>query len=277
MGLVKKDGAKAVVKTLRREVQLSELFTTSAGGIDITESAWMLIGPPKIGKSTLASGWPGVRFLVTSRKEVGSLKVPYALIDTWKKTVDVLEHLIANRNTIYKDTKTVVVDYIDQVHVNCGTFICKKLGVDHESEAGYGKGVNMIDSEFRRWMNKLIASDYAVVIISHLQEKEVIKDGKSFRKQVSTLPDRPRKIVIPLVSVIGVIQFDTQAIKEKDKIRHVNRRVISFEATEYIEAGDRDGYLPNEVTLLRNQVDNFKLFESFYTGEKKKETYNGNI
>lgn len=242
----------------------------SDGEVDLENSAFMFFGPPKIGKSTTASGWPNCIFLCTSSKEVKRLKVPYILVNSHKKLVEAIEHLLANKKQL--GYQTIVCDFIDAMWTNCIVHVCKKLKIEHPSEAGFGKGVDMIDLEFKKIITELIGSSYGCVFISHFQVKDVTTMNGVVQKISSTLPERARKIVIPLVSVIGFIDFKTVKIKDKDtkKVTFKKKRVISFEASEFLEAGDRDGFLPNELPCFSDPKKTYELIESYYTGERKK-------
>lgn len=242
----------------------------SGGEVGIEETGFFFFGPPKIGKSTLASGFENCFFLVTSKKEVAKLKVPFSLIDDWKKTLEATDELTKS-STHKKKYKYVVVDFVDQAFVNCSRSVCTKLKVDHASEAGYGKGVDMIDFEFKKWINQLMSSSYGIIFISHVTTKEVIKPSGSCIKTMCTLPDRARKIILPLVSVIGYIDFESQKVfDEVGKVRYKQKRVISFEPTEWLEAGDRDGYLPNKLILPDSPKECYAMFKDYYEGRRKK-------
>lgn len=249
------------------EVKIHE----SDGQVDLETSAFMFFGPPKIGKSTTASGWPNCIFLCTSKKEVKRIKTPYMLVNTHQKLIDAVDYLIENKGKLKHET--IVLDFLDAMWTNCVMHVCKKLKVDHPSEAGYGKGVDMIDLEFKKVITRLIGSDYGCVFISHFQVKDVTTMQGVVQKISSTLPDRARKIVIPLVSVIGFIDFVTKKIKEDGKVRFKKKRMITFEPSEYLEAGDRDGFLPEEIPCFRNPVKTFEYIESFYNGERDKKDY----
>jgi len=242
----------------------------SSGKVDLEKSAFFFFGPPKIGKSTTASGWRNCIFLCTSKKEVKRLKVPYILVNTHDKLKEAITYLIDNRDRL--SHKTIVLDFIDAMWTNCVTHVCKKLRIDHPSEAGYGKGVDMIDLEFKKTMTQLIGSEFGCVFISHLQIKEIQTMQGTVTKTISTLPDRARKIIIPLVSVIGCIDFKTIKIKDEvtGKIKFTKKRVISFEPSEFLEAGDRDGYLPPEIPCFSDPKRTYELIEDYYTGRKKK-------
>lgn len=241
----------------------------SDGEVDLERSAFMFFGPPKIGKSTTASGWPNCIYLCTSKKEVKRIKKPFILVNTHRKLVDAVEYLIENKKKL--GYQTIICDFLDAMWTNCIIYICKKLKIEHPSEAGYGKGVDMIDLEFKKVITSLIGSNYGCVFISHFQVKDVTTMSGTVQKVSSTLPERARKIVIPLVSVIGFIDFKTIKIKEDGKIRFQKKRVISFEASEFLEAGDRDGYLPSEIPCFRDPKKTYALIEDYYEGRKTKD------
>ena len=241
----------------------------SSGNVDLEKSAFFFFGPPKIGKSTTASGWKNCIFLCTSTKEVKRLKVPYILVNTHEKLIEAIEYLIEHRKQL--PHKTIVLDFVDAMWTNCITHVCKKLKIDHPSEAGYGKGVDMIDLAFKKVMTRLIGSEFGCVFISHLQVKEIQTMSGTVTKTISTLPDRARKIIIPLVSVIGCIDFTTIKIKnDEGKTIRKKKRVISFEPSEFLEAGDRDGYLPSEIPCFADPKKTYALIEDYYSGRKTK-------
>lgn len=242
----------------------------SKGEVSLHESAWMVFGPPKMGKTTFASGWPDIVYLITSKKEIARIKAAYILVNTHKKLVDAIDYLIANKKSL--GYKTVVFDFVDAMYTNCETHVCQKLKIEHPSEAGYGKGVGMIDKAFGKEINKMIGSGYGCIFISHMQIKEVQTMSGTVTKTVTSLPDRARKIIIPLVSVIGYIDFES--IKKKDeetgKVRFVQRRMMSFEPSEFLEAGDRDGYLPPKIPCFSDPKKTYQLVADYYSGRKKK-------
>lgn len=241
----------------------------SEGKISLERSAFMFFGPPKIGKSTLASGWPNCIYLCTSEKEVKRLKVPYILVNTHKKLIAAVDYLLEARKKL--SYRTVVFDFVDAMYTNAEMYICKKLRIEHQSEAGYGKGVGMIDNEFKKVMNKIIGSPYGCIFISHMQIKEVNTMNGTVTKAISTLPDRARRIIIPLVSVIGCIDFHTVKVKGDDgKMIRKKKRLISFEPSEYLEAGDRDGYLPETLPCFPDPKKTYALIADYYSGRKKK-------
>lgn len=241
----------------------------SSGRARLQESAWLLFGPPKIGKTTFASGFPKSVYLCTSKKEISRIKTPFILVNTHKKLLAAVEYLIENKKKL--GIQVVIFDFVDAMWTNCEQYVCKKLKIEHASEAGYGKGVGMIDMEFRKAINQIIGSGYGCIFISHMQIKEVQTMRGVVTKTVTSLPDRARKILIPLVSVIGYIDFESIKVKDDvtGKVSFKQRRMISFEPSEFLEAGDRDGYLPLKLSLSKDPKKTYQLIADYYSGEKK--------
>lgn len=258
-------------KTVSRPISSGLNIQQSEGKASIYRTAWCVIGPPGVGKSTLFSGFEGCLYLVTSEKEVGRLKVPYILIDSWENMLEVTDELINNRQK-YSQFKFVVIDFIDAVWTMCAIATCQKLGVSHYTDAQWGKGSDTLDNYFKKWVTSFIASDYGFMCISHVNQKDVIQPGGSITKTICTLPNRARMVLFPLLNVIGCIEYKTvkEMIPNSGKIGLVRKRVMIFEATEYVEAKDRDGVLPSEIILLKDPKKNFEVFKEYYEGKRVK-------
>lgn len=266
--LQKKALTKRVIHKVNKPSALLRI-EQSDGKADIYHTAWCVIGPPGIGKSTLFSGFENVLFLVTSAKEVNRLKVPYIVIDSWEKMLDTTDELLNNREKY--PYKFIAVDFIDAVWTMCAIAVCEKLGVPHYTDAQWGKGSDTLDNYFKKWLTQLVASDYGLLLVSHVNQKDVMQQGGSVTKTVCTLPARARAVIFPLINVIGCMEYKT--IKQNTstgKIELVKKRIIQFEGTEYIEAKDRDAVLPNEIILKKDPRENFLMFRDYYEGRRGK-------
>jgi len=243
----------------------------STGQVSIYKTTWLITGLPGSGKSTLAGGFEDCLFLVTSEKEVGSLQVPYVLVDSWLSVMDITDELINNRQK-YAQYKYIVVDFVDAVWTMCAIATCAKLEVVHVTDAQWGKGSDTLDNFFKKWATTLIASSYGIVFISHVVQKDVVTSGGMVTKTVCSLPQRARNLLFPLVNVIGCIEYKSLKVVDKvtGKAVIAKKRVISFEGNEYIEAKDRDGVLPSEIILEKDGKKNFATFKDYYEGRRKK-------
>jgi hypothetical protein len=73
-----------------------------------------------------------------------------------------------------------------------------------------------------------------------------------------TITGSCRKVIIPLVDIIACCGFDI--IDEGEET--VEKRVMIFEPSESMEAGDRTGRLPAKIPL------SYKAFKKAFYGQK---------
>lgn len=216
---------------------------TTSGKVNASEIRLLLYGPPKIGKTAFASGFPGAAFAATE-KGYKALKVHKNDIKDWEDFQEWVDLMIDDDH----DFKTGIIDTADTLFDLCSQYTCDKLGIEHESEAEWGKGWNEVKKEFTRTVNKLMMSNLGLIFISHTKGDKVTTAVTEITKTVPTLSNAARKILLPLVDTIGCMQYKTFKSKEK-KGAYIERLVINFQPSEFIEAGDRTGRLPAVLKL----------------------------
>ena len=252
----------------------------TSGSVNVSGIRLLLYGPPKIGKAALASGFPDSIFAATE-KGYKALKVYKKDIETWEDFVDFVDTVVAKEHMF----KTVIVDTADQLFDKCSMAVCEDLGVEHESEAEWGRGWSEVKKVFTRVINKLLQSDLGVIFISHTKGDKITTQVQDITKTVPTLSNQARRILLPLVDTIGCMQYKNYRSK-KDPTEFIERLVINFKPSEYVEAGDRTGLLPPQLKLISIPEDtrrtpevveeyakkNYEIFASYYSkgGEKEK-------
>ncbi len=220
---------------------MSPLPTTETlEGAVMGELAWLVYGPPGIGKSTFFSKMEGgVLFLHTDPglRFIKAFKQP---INTWREFKKAVEELEMNKPSDYK---FIVVDTVDLLHNMCHRHICKTRSVDHQTDLKYGKGSDMVNFEFSLWINKLLQLPYGVGFISHTRDVEIRGTGDAMvSKVVPFLKKQGANIIGPLVDIIGYAGY------EEGSTTGANR-VMIFEPTESLDAKDRTGMLPKSCPL----------------------------
>lgn len=197
----------------------------------------LLYGPTKIGKSTWCSHAPDALFLATE-PGLNSLEVYQVSITTWEELLSACAAIARGDHQF----KTIIIDTIDNAWRMCADFICRQHNVTHEADLPYGKGFQLISTEFHRVITKLACLPYGLYMISHAQETEVETRTGKYNKTVPTLPERARRIVLGLVDMVLFCDLEPGASDEP-------QRVMRTKPNRYYEAGDRTGRLPDTIPL----------------------------
>ena len=171
-----------------------------------------LYGSPFAGKSYLANKFKDALFLNTDGnvkfidspyveikddvKAEGRIKNRIFAWDTFKEAID--EILIGNH-----DFKTIVVDLLDDIYEAARLKTYDKLGVEHEHDAGFGKGYDMVRTEFLPQIRRLTNSKYNVILISHEVTSEFIKKSGDKLSTVST--PLPGKIANKIAGMVDIV------------------------------------------------------------------------
>ena len=154
-----------------------------------------IYGAPFSGKTTLADRFPDVLMLNTD----GNIKyttAPYIRIRD-----DAIKELEAKDNTF----KSIVVDLVEDTYEACRRYMYKKLSITHESDGGYGKGWDMVKTEFLSTMKRLMNLDYEnIILISHEDmSKDITK--RSGDSITAIRPNIQEKIANKLAGMVDVV------------------------------------------------------------------------
>ena len=120
-----------------------------------------------------------------------------------------------------------------------------KLGIEHESDAGYGKGYDMIKTEFLTTMKRIINSDYNIILLSHDKTEEVkLRNGTTLTSFTVNLQEKIAK------KLAGMVDITARIVQDSD-----NNRFIDFTYNDDVFGGNRIGLKQTKIPL---KVDEFK-------------------
>ncbi len=196
--------------------------------------------------STWCAKAEGALFLATE-PGLNSLEVYQVPIRHWEELLSACNEIAEGKHPF----RTIIIDTIDNAYRMCSEYICAKFKIDHESDLGFGKGWALINNEFQRVLTKLAFLPYGLFLISHSQEKEIETRTGKHTRITPTLPDKARKLVLGMVDIILFCDLE---VKTDESGRTVYRRVMRTKPSQYYEAGDRTGRLPETLDL------NFQAF-----------------
>lgn len=207
-------------------------------------------GQPKAGKTTWCAEAKDALFLATE-PGLNALEVYQVPIKTWDDLLKACAEIAEGDHGF----KTVIIDTIDNAYRMCVDHICRKHGVEHQADLNYGKGYALINNEFHRVLTKIAGLPYGLYLVSHAQSYEVEGLQGTYTRTVPTLPDKARKMVLGLVDMI--LFCDLEKTTDGDG-KAKTRRVMRTKPSQYFEAGDRTGRLPEVIEL------DYKAFEQAF-------------
>lgn len=198
----------------------------------------LLYGEPKIGKSTLTSQFNNPLFIEVE-SGLRNIKCDKIKCPSWAHFKAISQEVAANGAEGYN---TIVIDTVPRLWELCRTHVQKKLGIEHESDLGYGKGWSTVTDEFKPYFYALTGIDnVGFVGIAHSYQEEITTPSKTYMKYKVDVPNGCRKIVLPEMEIIMFARKVTDAGE--------TRRVLTCESSEYWEAGDRTGRLLGDIDM----------------------------
>ena len=221
-----------------------------------------LYGSPMSGKTTFASEFPEPLILNTDGN-IQYVDSPYIAIRdqvkmngriketkfAWTVFKEAVDEIVAGQHTF----KTIIIDLIEDVYEACRVYMYDKLGIEHESDAGYGKGYDMIKTEFLTTMKRIINSDYNIILLSHDKIEEVkLRNGTSITSFTVNLQEKIAKKLAGMVDITARVVLDDN-----------NNRFLDFTYNDYVFGGNRIGLKETKIPL------NVEEFRKVFLGGNK--------
>ncbi len=211
---------------------------------DYLKKIYLWYGAPKAGKTTIAANFgddtdnkilffctePGHKFQEIYKWETAKGKSP-SIWEHWKECC----------REIAKDDqgfKCIAVDTLDNLWKWCAIHVNDELGIEHESQVGFGRGYHAIRDEFFKPLNWLTQNGYGLIFISHEATSERQVGPRKLNFTDTTLPGTCRKLIHGICDYIFYFGMD-----------HDGKRSIRTKGTENFNAGDRSGLLPELIDM----------------------------
>lgn len=141
----------------------------------ITDPDMWIYADSYVGKSTFVDHFDDVLFINTDGN-TQNITSPFVQIAdelvregrmtkkvlAWAKFREVIDELEKHENTF----KVIALDLVEDLYEHCRFYVFDQLGIKHESDGGYGKGWDMVRTEFLSQMKRLKSLGYRVIYIS---------------------------------------------------------------------------------------------------------------
>lgn len=183
----------------------------------------LLFGAPMSGKTFFANKFPEPLMLNTDgntdfvdatvlkiKNQVTTVGRTTEVMTAWDYFVEVVD-MLEREQTNPERPKTVIVDVLDHILEYCREVKLEKAGIEHETDAGFGKGFDLVRKPFIQEIKRLLQLDYeTIILISHEDVSSTVtkRDGSSVSRIKSTLPDKLANQLAGLVKVIGWVHME---------------------------------------------------------------------
>lgn len=169
---------------------------------DLSGYVTYIYGPPKVGKTTLASQMPGCLLCAF---EPGYNAIPGIIaqdIHTWSEFKQVVREL--RKEEVHEKFQSVVIDTLDLAATLCEKFICQKENVDNISDLAYGKGTRMTKLEMETTFRIIVQMGYALFFIGHEKDKTFKKEnGEEFNQTVPSLQPSYNEVAVNMADIFA--------------------------------------------------------------------------
>ena len=170
---------------------------------DLSGYITYIYGAPKTGKTTLAVQMPKA-LLLAFEKGYNALPGVMAIdITSWGDMKQVMREL--KKDKVKETYNCVVVDTIDIAADYCQKYVCNQLGIENIGDGGWtNNGWSRYKKEFEGTFRELAQLGYAIVFISHDQEKTIkLQNGQEYQQICSTVQKSAATVVENMCDIIG--------------------------------------------------------------------------
>lgn len=218
--------------------------------IDINPDMW-IYADSYVGKSTFVDQFEDLLFLNTDGNTDNTTSPVIRIADevtfegrlkktkmAWDVFLDVISELEKKDNPF----KRVCIDLVEDLYEHCRLYIYDKLGIQHEQDAGYGKGWDMVRTEYLSAIKKLKNLGYQIIYISKESVSEItLKNGA---KITTIKPNLNEKVANVLA---GTVDLTVRAYMNDED------RYLLLEKKENVFGGGRFNFKAPKIKLDKNE------------------------
>lgn len=220
--------------------------------IDTNPDLW-IYAQSYVGKSTFIDQYDDLLFLNTDGN-IDNTTAPViriadeinvtGRITNRKFAWEVFKEVITELEKKDNDFKRIALDLVEDLFEHCRLYVYDKHGWEHESDGGYGKGWDMIRTEFLSNMKRLKNLGYQIIYISKEVATEVtLKNGTKYTTYKPNVNDKVANVLS------GIVDLTIRAYVDGDK------RYIQLVKDDNSFGGGRFNFIEKKCEL---NMDAFK-------------------
>lgn len=144
---------------------------------------------------------------------------------------EVFKDTIAELEKKQNDFQTIIIDLLEDTREMCRIYMYDNLGIQHESDSGFGKGWDIIKTEYLSTMRRFFNLDYEnLVVVSHEDISKDItkKNGQNITRIAPNIQDAIAN------KIAGMVDIVARVVVEDD-----GSRTLNFKQNEVVFGGGR--------------------------------------
>jgi len=192
------------------------------------------------GKTTMLDGAPNPLNLNTDGN-IQFVRMPFVAIKdevtvegritkrkfAWEVFKEAISELEKKQNTF----QTIIIDLLEDTREMCRVYMYDQLKIQHESDSGYGKGWDIIKTEYLSTIRRFFNLDYEnIIVVSHEDVSKDItkKNGQNITRIAPNIQDAIAN------KVAGMVDIVARVVVEDD-----GTRTLNFKSNEVVFGGGR--------------------------------------
>ena len=228
----KKKIKKKKVKTSTSKIILPTVKTVMAQSV--YGYIHMLYGPPGIGKTSFADEMSDSTFFISTDRGTRFLPALRLEVYNWEDLLAVIK--TCEREGVEDKYKIICLDHVDDICTMSEDYTCSYFDVEGLSDVGYNKGWRMYKQNIWGIMQRILALNVGLVLITHETIKTVKTKVIETQRAMPDLTKSAWKVLVPKCDLVGYCAFKT--VKRKGGKKR-NIRIIRTSPLESIYAKDR--------------------------------------
>lgn len=218
--------------------------------IDTNPDMW-IYAESYVGKSTFIDKFDDLLFLNTDGNTDNTTSPVIRIADevkvegrltkrkfAWEIFLDTIAELEKKQN----DFKRVALDLVEDLYEHCRLYMYDKLGIEHEQDAGFGKGWDMVRTEFLSAIKRLKNLGYQIIYISKEFTSEIsLKNGSKLTTIKPNINDKVANVLA------GTVDLTVRAYMDGEN------RYLQLEKKENIFGGGRFNFLVDKIALNKDE------------------------
>lgn len=243
---------------------------------DLAMYDYILLGESKIGKTTLANslgntlyGDEGILLLELGR-EFGTAHLDcfYEDVPTWDDLEEIIDVLVKERNTTFKNTRMIAIDSLDELArlaeektieiYNDSADINKQVSSISACFGGFNRGVTYASDLIIKTVFKLKDVGYSLFFIGHVKNKTLVDpvSGVEFSQITCTVNKNYFNSIRDKVHVCAVSYVE----REYDNLQTEQRKVRGFDGKiRNQEVQTSDGILSQKRVIVFRNTDDYTV------------------